>query len=127
MSSNEFSEENFNRTLNWFIENKENNPHIRKSGQRNDGKWWFIFASNKLSIEDYRKKLTSLLKLGFRIPDYDKEDKTLQLIAEPSSDSRANNKDVFVCPNCNHSIDLNSDFQKYRAMKGFHTNLFKDE
>lgn len=127
MNSNEFSEDNFNRTLNWFIENRNNNPYIKKSGQREDGKWWFTFASNNLSIEEYRKKLTSLLKLGFKIPDYDKEDKTLQLIAEPSSKSRANNKDVFSCPNCNHSIDLNSDYQKYRAMKGFHTNLFKDE
>lgn len=126
MNNSEFSEDDFNRTLNWFIENREKSSHIRNSGQRKDGKWWFLFGKDKLSVEKYKEKLTSLLKIGFSIPDYAKEDKTIQLIAEPSSKSPANKINVFSCSNCKHTIDLNGDYKKYQAMKGFHTNLFKD-
>ena len=124
MVHNEFSEENYNNTLEWLIDNKEKNKHIKKSGQRKDGKWWFTFSINNLSMKKYRAKLAALSKLGFNIPDYEMEGKTLQLIAEPSSKSKGKKIGAFSCPDCDNIINLDSDYDRYGAMKKFHTNLF---
>ncbi|MCK6695507.1 MAG: cold shock domain-containing protein, partial [Thermoanaerobaculia bacterium] len=63
MSNSTNLTDEYPRILNWFIENKEINPHILKSGQRKDGKWWFTFAKNNLSVEEYRKKLSKLISI----------------------------------------------------------------
>jgi uncharacterized protein (DUF2164 family) len=124
MSSNKFSKEQFDKTLNWFIENKDKNQYIKNSGNRkNDKKWWFTFAQNEISNEKYREKLTNLLKIGFNIPDYEDENKSLQLIAEPFFEPRGN-INIFDCSNCGNTIDLSKDLDRYKVMQGFHVNLF---
>jgi hypothetical protein len=124
-NSNKLTDE-FPRMLNWFIENKDINPHILKSGQRKDGKWWFIFAKNNLSIDEYRKKLSKLISIGFSIPDYEKEDKFLQLVAEPSTKINTDSSKIYSCSNCNHMIDLRSDIHRYNVMRGFHKKIFTE-
>lgn len=126
MSNSTNLTDEYPRMLNWFIENKEINPHILKSGQRKDGKWWFTFAKNNLSVEEYRKKLSKLISIGFSIPDYEKEDKFLQLVTEPFAKINTGLVKVFTCSNCNHVIDLRSDLDKYSTMRSFHKKIFTE-
>lgn len=124
MNDSEGLTSDFPKTLNWFIENKDTNTHIVKSGQRKDGKWWFTFAKKHLTVEEYRQKLNKLISIGFSIPDYEKIDKVLQLVAEPSTRVITAFSKVFTCSKCDHVIDLRSDVDRYNAMKNFHTKIF---
>ena len=69
----ELTEDDFNHTLNWFIENREKSRHIKNSGQRKDGKWWFLFGKDKLSVEKYKEKLSYYqADLNFKLGKFDK-------------------------------------------------------
>ncbi len=123
------SVEIYNKQLNWFIQHKDNHPNIFKSGQRkNDNKWWFIWSRGNISYEEYRKQIQSLFSSGFSIPDFNNKDKDIQLIAEPFEEKKLLVDKVFVCPNCDHHLDLNNnedfDYTRKRAIQKFHNNIF---
>lgn len=119
----------YKKQLDWFIEQKDKNPNIIKSGQRkNDGKWWFIWTRGAFSYEEYRKQLQSLFSSGFSIPDFNNKEKDSQLIAEPFEAKKLAIDKVFVCPNCDKHFDLNNkddfDYARKRAIQKFHINIF---
>jgi hypothetical protein len=123
------SVELYNKQLNWFIEQKDTNPNIIRSGQRKkDSKWWFIWARGNFSFEEYRKQIQSLFSSGFTIPDFNDKEKDNQLIAEPFEGKRSSIDKVFVCPNCDHHFDLNNkenfDYARKTAIQKFHYNIF---
>jgi len=57
----------YERILNWFINNIGKSPRIRK-GEKNIYGWWFIVERGQESYEKFREKLDKYLKLGFRVP-----------------------------------------------------------
>jgi hypothetical protein len=123
------SVEIYNKQLNWFIEHKDNHPNIYRSGQRkNDNKWWFIWSRGNMSYEDYRKQIQSLFESGFSIPDFNNKEKDNQLIAEPFEEKKLLVDKVFVCPNCDHHLDLNNkedfNYNRKRAIQSFHNKIF---
>ena len=124
MSNNNQLTNEFPKVLNWFIENKDTNPYILKSGQREYGKWWFIFVKKKLSVDEYRKKISKLISIGFNIPNYQKEDNFSQLVVEPSIVPNIDSAKVFTCSNCNHVIDLRSNKDKYDTIYHIHKKVF---
>jgi hypothetical protein len=123
------SVELYKKQLNWFIEQKDTNPNIIRSGQRKkDNKWWFIWARGNFSFEEYRKQIQSLFSSGFTIPDFNDKEKDNQLIAEPFEGKKSSIDKVFVCPNCDHHFDLNNkdnfDYARKTAIQKFHNNIF---
>lgn len=124
MKKNAHTVADYQKTLNWFIDNKERSPYIANNGQRTDNKWWFIFVKGDLTIDQYRKQLSNLITLGFNVPDYDKESKVSQLVAEPSTVVRVQGGEILNCSNCGHVVDLRNDIDKYNAIKHFHPKIF---
>lgn len=123
------SVELYTQQLNWFMEYKDNHPNIINSGQRrNDNKWWFIYSRGNYSYEEYRKQIQGLFSGGFTIPDFNNKEKDSQLIAEPFEERRLLVDKVFVCPNCDHHLDLNNkdefDYARKRAVQKFHIKIF---
>ena len=123
------SVELYKKQLNWFIEQKDTNPNIIRSGKRKkDGKWWFIWTRGNFSFEEYRKQIQSLFSSGFTIPDFNDKEKDNQLIAEPFEEKKHSMDKVFVCPNCDLHFDLNNkenfDYARKRAIQKFHINIF---
>jgi hypothetical protein len=125
MKENETNIEEYNRILNWFIENKDKSERIHKSGKNKRDKWWFTIRRGNDSMEEFRKKLTKYHKLSFQIPDFE-YDKDLQLISEPIDIIRQS-KDILTCKTCGNILDLSNDLEKARAVKKFHTVRFVAE
>lgn len=125
METNETNIEEYNRILNWFIENKDKSERIHKSGKNKRDKWWFTIRRGNDSMEEFKKKLTKYHQLGFQIPDFE-NDKDLQLISEPI-DFKRHNKDVLTCKTCGNILDLSNDLEKARAVKKFHNVRFVAE
>lgn len=122
MEANETNIEEYNRILNWFIENKDKSGRIHKSGKNKRDKWWFTIRRGNDSMEEFKKKLTKYHQLGFQIPDFE-NDKDLQLISEPI-DFKRHSKDVLTCKTCGNILDLSNDLEKARAVKKFHNFRF---
>jgi hypothetical protein len=119
----------YKKQLDWFIEQKDKNPNIIRAGQRqNDDKWWFIWARGNYTHTEYRRQLLGLLKCRFSIPDFSNLEKDNQLIAEPYENINLLNDKVFVCPKCDHHLDLNSKYEFHYprkiAVQSFHNNIF---
>lgn len=119
----------YKKQLDWFIEQKDKNPNIIRAGQRqNDDKWWFIWARGNYTHTEYRRQLLGLLKCRFSIPDFSNLEKENQLIAEPYENINLLNDKVFVCPKCDHHLDLNSKYEFHYprkiAVQSFHNNIF---
>jgi hypothetical protein len=119
----------YKKQLEWLIEYKNILPNIIRYGQRpKDNKWWFIYAQANYSHEGYRQQLQELYNSGFSIPDFNQTEKDSQLIAEPFEEKTLSNSKVFVCPICNHHLDLNNketfDFVRKTALQSFHNNIF---
>ena len=125
MEAIESNIEEYNRILNWFIENKGTSDRIHKSGKNKRDKWWFIIKRSNDTIEVFRKKLTKYYQIGFQIPDFAR-DKDLQLIAEPF-DLKKHTKDVLTCKTCGNILDLTNNPEKARAVKNFHNVKFPNE
>lgn len=126
MDSNKHDKAEYKKVLMWFIENKENQDYVVKSGQNQSGKWWFRFKKHhKLSHDEYYKKLENLVKLGFNIPNFDEYERTTQLISESNS-KKSNEGEILVCSNaeCKHILDLTSDLERAFAIKRFHNVRF---
>lgn len=122
METNSTDVVQFERILNWFIDNKEKSERVYKFGQNKFKKWWFVLKRGNDSYEKFKEKLTKYYQVGFQIPDFDK-DKELQLISEPI-DFKKHSGDILTCKTCGHSIDLTSDLEKARAIKTFHKVKF---
>jgi hypothetical protein len=123
------SVEIYDKQLEWFIQHKDNHPNIFRSGQRkNDNKWWFIWARGNFSYEEYRKQIQGLFSSGFSIPDFNNKEKDNQLVAEPFDEKRLAVDKVFVCPDCDHHLDLNNneefDYARKKAIQKFHIKIF---
>ena len=118
MESNKVNAEQYQKTLDWFVRNKEKSEHIIKSGVTKNNKIWFLFAKNELSSEDYNSKLINLLSQGFQIPNII-EDRDVQLISEPNDINRRNS-DILICKHCKNIIDLSSDRERAETFKSFH-------
>ncbi|RNI26916.1 cold-shock protein [Rufibacter latericius] len=106
--------------LEWFIQNREVSKSIRKSGQNNSGKWWFLLERGKYTYDEFKEKLASYSSCGFYIPDLDKE-KDLQLLVEGSTaklgyEGARNLK----CTSCSHEISLSKEIDKFNVMKKYH-------
>jgi hypothetical protein len=119
----------YKKQLDWFIEQKDINPNIIRSGRRkNDNKWWFIWSRGTYSYEEYRKQIQGLFNCGYSIPDFNNKEKDNQLIAEPFEENKLLANKIFVCPNCDHHFDLNNkenfNFVRKKAVQKFHNNIF---
>jgi len=125
MEANETNIEEYNRILNWFIENKDKSDRIHKSGKTKKDKWWFTIRRGNDTMEEFKKKLTKYHQLGFQIPDFE-NDKDLQLISEPI-DFKKHSKDILTCKTCGNILDLSNDLEKARAVKKFHNVRFVAE
>ncbi len=125
MDSNIFDEDEYSRVLNWFIDNKDNQIYIASSGKTQKGKWWFRFKKGRLSKEAYREKLVTLRRLTFHIPDFDDNEKTIQLITERRN-AKYTQSELLICPNreCGNTIDLSSDIERATVIKKFHKTRF---
>ena len=112
----------FERILNWFIDNKEKSERVSKFGKNKFGKWWFLLKKGNYSYEQFKEKLNKYYQIGFQIPDFGKN-KEFQLISEPI-DFKKHSGDILICKTCGHTIDLTSDPEKARAIKTFHKVKF---
>lgn len=122
--SNQHNRENYINTLNWFLQNRENTDYIVNSGQRQDEKWWFRFKKHNLTSEQFKLKLSNLLALGFKIPDFN-DDKTVYLISEPSDNEQGSSIELTCSnPDCGHTILLSNDIEKFQAIKKYHNLIF---
>lgn len=122
MEEHQTNIEEYNRILNWFIENKDKSNRIHKSGKNTRDKWWFTIRRGNDSMEEFRKKLNKYHQLGFQIPDFE-NDKDLQLISEPI-DFKKHSKDILTCKTCGNILDLSNDLEKARTVKKFHNVRF---
>lgn len=118
MESKEADIVEFQNTLNWFINNRENSKYIIKSGLTKNNKNWFRFAKADLSTEEFNSKLHKLLSLGFQIPNID-ENRDVQLVSEPN-DFKKHNSEILTCKVCDNILDLSSDVEKSASIKYFH-------
>lgn len=116
-----FNSELYTKQLEWF-KSKIDTQIIDKSGQREDGKWWFRWYKGNLTFEQFYNALVSLKNNGFQVPNLERGD-DIQFIAEPLSDNFA-----FECPNCEHLIDLSDkdmfDYTRKKAIEHFHTAIY---
>lgn len=119
--------ETYNKILNWFIDNRASNSQIVNSGQRKDGKWWFIWSQGRLTAEVYHEKLNSLKRSGFNIPDIEDKFKDRQMISEPFTHNGG--EGIFICPDCDHTLELkiSEEFSLARkiAVEKFHNIAIK--
>lgn len=122
MISNTPNSAEYQRILNWFIENKDNKNHIHKSGKNRNNRWWFLIKRGTRSYEDFRQKLTKYAEIGFHIPDYE-IDKDFQLISEPIH-HLAHTNHLFICSSCGNTLNLLSDPEKAAAIKKYNTIIF---
>lgn len=122
MESNEMNITEYERILDWFMTNKDTSERIHKSGKNKLDKWWFVIKKGNDSYETFREKLNKYYKVGFQIPDFEK-DKDLQLISEPI-DFKKHSGDILTCRSCGNILDLSSDLERARAVKQFHNVKF---
>lgn len=120
--------EMYQKQLDWFIQNKESDA-ILKSGQRDDGKWWFRWHKGNLTDENFRNALRSLRNNGFQVPNYNTHN-DIQFIAEPFEENNSiPNK--FNCPKCKQNINLEDqnafNSPRVAAVKSFHEMIFSPE
>jgi hypothetical protein len=117
--------EKYNKLLDWF-KSKINTDAIEKSGQREDGKWWFRWRKGNIETVAFRNALLQIKNCGLQVPNYNTSD-DVQLISESFNDLNTIS-DRFECENCNHIIDLSNkeefDVSRVRAVKSFHNNIF---
>ena len=119
----------FKKQLEWFIEQKDTNPNIIKSGKRTkDNKWWFIWSRGSFTHAEYRGHLQRLFSSGFNIPDFNDKERDNHLIAEPFEYENNKSSRVFVCPHCDHHFNINNkddfDYARKRAVQSFHNKIF---
>lgn len=122
-SDNKGLKDEYEKVLNWFIENKLNSKYISKSGYNQNNKQWFVFNKEDLNIEKYRDNLQYYQSLGFVIPNIHKENIMKQLIVESNDIEEFSNSNI-KCDTCNNYIDLKTDFERYTAIKKFHSIRF---
>jgi hypothetical protein len=117
--------EMYNKLLDWF-KSKINTDAIEKSGQREDGKWWFRWRKGNIETVAFRNALLQIKNCGFQVPNYNTSD-DVQFISESFNDLNTIS-DRFECENCNHIIDLGDkeefDVSRVRAVKSFHSKIF---
>ncbi|MCD8401860.1 hypothetical protein [Tenacibaculum finnmarkense] len=115
----------YNRVLNWF-KSKIGTDSIQKSGQREDGKWWFRWSQENIETAKFKEVLLEIKNCGFQVPNYKKND-NVQFISETYNKLNTISN-IFECDNCSHIIDLNDkeefDFSRVKAVKSFHSNIF---
>jgi hypothetical protein len=125
MVANETNIEEFNKVLNWFIDNKDKSSRINKSGKNKFDKWWFSIRRGPETMEKFNERLIRYYKLGFQIPDLTLN-KEFQLISEPVNHKKKNEESL-VCKSCGNILDLSNDIEKARAVKTFHNKIFMNE
>ncbi len=117
----------FKQQLDWFIKHKDSHPNIIRSGIRQDGKYWFLWAQGSFGQEQYRNQLKNMLKSGFNIPDYNDVHNDVQLVGEPYVNIESKS-DTFICLKCEHVINLKDrelfDYHRIKAIKSFHVGIF---
>lgn len=103
------------KTLNWFIANKESNKHISKFGQ--NPKWWFLFKRGDMDWESFNQRMWKLNSMGFQIPNID-EGRDSQLIGEgqPPFELTCTNSEC-------GKIELVEDSQRLSAIRYWHQNF----
>ena len=86
------------------------------------------FSIRDLSTQIYNNIKNGAVNSGFSIPDFNNKEKNNQLIAEPLRDKKQAVSNVFVCPDCNHHLDLSNnkefDYARKKAIQKFHFNIF---
>lgn len=126
MNDREQNQVEYDKVLKWFMDNRENEDYIAKSGQTKKGKWWFRFKKNNLSHDEYYQKLTNLLKLGFHIPNFEEYEREVQLVSEGDNKEQSESE-ILICSNtdCGNILDLSNDLEKSWTIKRFHNVRFK--
>lgn len=125
MNGSGFQEEDYNKVLNWFIANRTKADFIINSGQRRDGKFWFLLRAplyDRVRYETFMKKLYRYMSIGFNIPDITVEKETY-LLGEAFGAQDSDTVRLLICPSCDHKIDLREDFEKFMSMQKYHTAL----
>jgi cold shock CspA family protein len=119
------SPEDYKRVLAWFIKNRASSNFIQNSGQRKDGKYWFVVQApvwDTDKLKEFKKKLYKYSAIGFNVPDIH-EEKDSYLVAEPFRDSPAGTTRVLSCPNGDYQLEVMSDYDRYFAMSKYHINV----
>lgn len=111
----------YKKYLEWFINNREKSSQIVKSGQKKDGKWWFILKAKNGDLSNFYTKLIQYKKVGFNVPELT-EGNEYQFVGEPFNfiDTKINQ---FHCLNCGNQIDLNEFPEKRVIMRGYHEKI----
>lgn len=125
LSNESASPEDYKRVLDWFIKNRTSSNFIQNSGQRKDGKYWFLVQApvwDADKLKDFKKKLYKYAAIGFSIPNI-RQDKDTYLIAEPFRDSQAGSTRVLTCPNGDYQMEVLSDYDRYFAMSKYHIHV----
>jgi len=126
MAFNNIDVSEYERILNWFIENEKLSDRIDKSGKYSStGLRWFTLKKGEDSDIEFKKRLTKCLKAGFKIPNFDKNFKN-QLICEVAKPTKVS-ENVINCNTCGHIIDLTTNKEKAHAFKKYHNVFFKED
>jgi len=106
----------YERVLDWLINNSDKSKRILKSGIRSDGKRWFIIGRNQDTSEQFRINIGKFVAIGFEAPNFNKESDR-QLIAEPK-----HKQNSLRCESCQYTIDLEmKDSDQIRIVKKYHS------
>ncbi|MFD2873482.1 cold-shock protein [Mucilaginibacter ximonensis] len=115
----------YQRILNWYITNRYTARSILSSGQRKDGKYWFLLQAphwDADKLREFKQKLYRYIAAGFNVPDI-RLDKESYLLAEGYGDRPAGEIRLLECPACHYQLDLVSDMERFVAMRHYHTNI----
>lgn len=122
-----FDKNEYNRVLNWFIQNKDSSSWIIRHGKRKDGKFWFILKAPIWDHEEFKtfkNKLLKYLSIGFNVPDIN-EDKDSYLIGERFDNQNSSSTRILGCPDCGEIIDFkDNNWDKFRVMRHYHKQAF---
>jgi cold shock CspA family protein len=125
MNGEEASPGDYQRVLDWFIKNRITSGFIQNSGQRKDGKYWFLVQApvwDAEKLKEFKKKLYKYAAIGFNVPDI-RQEKDSYLVAEPYHVSPAGTTRVLTCPNGDYQVELLTDYERYFAMSKYHTQV----
>lgn len=112
---------NYDVLLKWMLDNKNTHPCITKSDVNQNGKHWFLWIQGDFSREKYRETVINFRRNGFNVPDFEDENKSSYLIAEPRYNKPIDS--YYKCSKCNNELIISKDVlppDQYSAIKNYH-------
>lgn len=125
MNNSEGDPEKRKAVIEFFKHYASNAQIVAGSAQRpTDGGWWFKFSKGQLTDEQYHQKLHNLILFGFNVPNIEDKTRDVQFVSEPFSNEKE--EKIIICSNskCGKIINLSDNFERARAITGFHSKIF---